>query len=623
MAQKRYTSVDTLRFLSILAIIFYHYRTYIIPGGFLAVDVFFIISGLFVTRSLIKKRSSDRPPALPLTFFKRAKKNWFPMFVVIAICLTAILLFRHDLLVNVSSDVWSSLTFTNNWQQILSGSSYFQEMIHPSLFTHLWYVAVYMQLMLIWPPLYYYGISRFKDFKVQGWVILGFVLISALAMGLIFTSGEDPTRVYYGTDTRAFTFLIGALLAVWHVPEQFEQVFKIKKWWLLDILTLVLFFGSVALMFVLKDGSGWTYRGGMLLFDGLVALTIAGLMQEHSILRRVFEWKPLVWLSERSFPMYLWYYPIYIVWHSAAKNQNWLTDNIWAQIILIMALALVTDAIIIRKYWTTPIFNPPKGSKIRLFTGIKQIFNRHGKRSAQILFALFVFIYGATAIVLATAPTETNISVQEKAAADQQKQNEERNRKLAEQKEKAEKDFATYYDKLETDDKQKIDNVGKDLAKKTYRMSATFIGDSLTVGVSDYIYTFYPMSVVDAQVGRQLYNTEDTIANLANNGQLADTVVVDLGANGPFTKNQLETMIQQIGKDKTIYLVNTHVDRPWRDQVNSVLEEATSENNHLHLIDWNSYFQANNNNWLEEDGVHLNDTGDQAWIKVVGDAMTK
>ena len=82
-------------------------------------------------------------------------------------------------------------------------------------------------------------------------------------------------------------------------------------------------------------------------------------------------------------------------------------------------------------------------------------------------------------------------------------------------------------------------------------------------------------------------------------------------------------MIQQIGKDKTIYLVNTHVDRPWRDQVNSVLEEATSENNHLHLIDWNSYFQANNNNWLEEDGVHLNDTGDQAWIKVVGDAMTK
>ena len=123
--------------------------------------------------------------------------------------LTYLLLFRQQLLVNIGINLTTSLLFVNNWQQILSGSSYFANMLHPSLTTHYWYIAVYMQFMVIW-PLFFKVSRRFTKTKWQsGLVMLAAALLSGILMAIVFTPGEDPSRVYYGTDTRFFSIALG------------------------------------------------------------------------------------------------------------------------------------------------------------------------------------------------------------------------------------------------------------------------------------------------------------------------------------------------------------------------------------------------------------------------------
>src|SRR5699024_7526043 len=130
----------------------------------------------------------------------RIRKIWWPMVIITMVGLTYLLLFRQQL-------------FVNNWHQILSGSSYFANMLHPSLTTHYWYIAVYMQFMVIW-PLFFELSRRFTKTKWQsGLVMLAAALLSGILMAIVFTPGEDPSRVYYGTDTRFFSIALGGAAA--------------------------------------------------------------------------------------------------------------------------------------------------------------------------------------------------------------------------------------------------------------------------------------------------------------------------------------------------------------------------------------------------------------------------
>ncbi|RPA57973.1 acyltransferase [Aerococcus agrisoli] len=620
-----YTQFDTIRFFAMLAIILYHYLTHRVSGGFLGVDVFLVLSGFLVTSQMEAKYEQGIKEPYFKKLWSRIRKLWWPMLIISLIGLTFLLLFRRQLLVNIGINLASSLLFMNNWHQIFSGSSYFANMLHPSIMTHYWYVAVYMQFMVIWPI--FYGLSRrFTKSKQQsGWVMLGAAVLSAILMAVLFKPGADPSRVYYGTDTRFFSIALGGAAAQLIDVDVLNKKLsdKMGRWghWVIDLLLVALLGILTWATMHLTDSQPLTYYGGMFAFNALSGILIALLTFPGSWVAYLLKFKPLRWLGQRTFHMYLWYYPINVLFHMVPTSQNWFTGSIWPQILLIMVLACLSYALLEEKRWTVPIFNQARNEKPgHVVSQLKQVFKKQTPILTKVLFVAFVsiFIGGATAVAI-SKPAE-NVTVEEKAAADQAKKIEEQNKKRAEQAKKADQGLAAYKQDLTAEQLAYYEGIPAEQARFAYQLPVTFVGDSLMVGASDGLYTLFPNAIVDAVVGRQMYKMAGYMTSLAEQGMLADTVVVDLGANGGFTQDQLNAFLDEIGRDKNIFLINSHVDRPWTADVNATLAKAAAdESDSVYLLDWHSYFANDENasSWLGTDGVHFNPEGDQIWLQFV------
>lgn len=627
MKRNYFKQFDTIRFFSMLGIILYHYLTHRMPGGFLGVDIFLVLSGYLVTKQLENKYVNEIPEPYFKKLWSRIKKLWWPMLVVTLVALSYLLLFRRDLLVNIGPNFIGSMLFANNWQQILSGGSYFANMLHPSLTTHYWYIAVYMQFMVIWPL--FFKTSRFwtKSKQQSGIVMLVAAVLSAGLMAILFTPGEDPSRVYYGTDTRFFSIALGGAAAQLIDVDQLKDKMSQYSHFAIDLILLVLL-GILGLgMTKMTDSATFTYYGGMFAYNLLAAVTIALLTFPGSWVAVLLRFKPIRWLGQRTFHMYLWYYPVNVLFHMVPTSNNWFTNGVWPQVLLIMVLSCLSYALLEQKKWPVPIFNESKDSKPgHLVTKTREVFKKKTPIVTKSLFVAFalVFLAGGTAIAI-SKPGET-VTVEEKAAADQAAKIEALNKQRAEQNAAVDADLSTYKEGLSEDALAFYKAIPEEQARFAYQLPITFIGDSLMVGASEGLYTLYPNSYVDAAVGRQLYKMAGLPTSLDSQGMLQDTVLVDLGANGGFTDEQLKTFLDEIGRDKTIFLVNTHVDRPWSSQVNqSLAQAAADESDTVYLLDWASYFNEDENasTWLSDDNVHFNPEGVQVWLQFITNGMYK
>lgn len=664
MKRKYYGQLDTIRLLAMLAIICYHYFKHTITGGFLGVDVFLVLSGILMTSHLEQDYLSKRPSNWLIRFFKRLAKLFWPMLAVILVCLSLIVLFHGELLTNLRTGVWSGLLFVSNWQQILSGGSYFANFLHPSIVTHLWYLAVYGQLMLLIELFYAYGRRYFKSTRQVGLFFLALSVVSAGLMALFFTPGSDPTRVYYGTDTRFFSFGLGAaaVLLLHPIPRLVRKrkrqtngtvalrgeemnapalkpqratgIFQLFNHWLIDGLSVVTLGCGAWLMFTLTDSSPWTYYGGMFLFNVFAAVGLVALMQRQSWLGRVLNFKPFVWLGQRTYLMFLWYYPIYVLLYASLDSQTWIASHAGLQILLIMGLGILTYALLNERRLLIPLFIRPKGEPLRLFAGVRQLRDPKTPLKSKIAFWVSVGVVFMGTVAFAIAPVDTKAQTEESVAREQQAKNSEANAKRASEnaslKQAADTDAnkkptlsdegKSYYQGLDEVKAGYVASFSDDDLAVAYQLPLTFVGDSILVGTSDAIYTLFPRAIVSAHVGMQMYEATGVVQSLTSQSQLYNNVVLELGANGPFTDAQFDELLNTIGKDKHIYLINTHVDRQWHDQVNQALAAKVQANSeHLTLIDWDSFYKNNDHStWLEPDGLHLNKEGAKHWIAFVG-----
>ena len=630
MKKNYFTQFDTIRFLAMLCIILYHYLTHRVSGGFLGVDIFLVLSGYLVTSQMESKYQADIDEG---SYFKktweRMRKVWWPMVIITMVGLTYLLLFRQQLLVNIGINLSTSLLFVNNWQQILSGSSYFANMLHPSLTTHYWYISVYMQFMVIW-PLFFKVSRRFTKTKWQsGLVMLAAALLSGILMAIVFTPGEDPSRVYYGTDTRFFSIALGGAAAQLLDMDQLTTWLKDRVGRFHHFIVDVVLLGLLAIltygMLHMLDAATFTYYGGMFGFDLLAAVMIALLTYRGSWVGFLLKFKPLRWLGQRTFHMYLWYYPINVLFHMVPTSQNWFTNSIWPQVILIIILSCLSYALLGEKRWPVPVFNEVRNNQpVHLFTKVRNLFKEPAPWLTRILFLVFTFIFLGGASAVAVSKPADNVTVEEQQAAEQAKKIEELNKQRAEQEKQADASLSTYKKNLSEASLGFYQGIPDEQARFAYQLSVTFIGDSLMVGESEGLYTLYPNAIVDAAVGRQLYTLIGYPASLDAQGMLKDVVLVDLGANGGFTAAQLSDFLDEIGREKTIFLVNTHVDRPWADDVNKTLAQAASdERDSVYLLDWHDFYtnHAEAPTWLSQDGVHFNSDGGQVWLQFLTNGM--
>lgn len=333
--------LDGLRALAVFAVIAYHLNLTWMPGGLLGVSLFFVLSGYLITGILLKQWELSGGIDLKDFWLRRARRLLPAVFVMLAGVMSWVMLWAPERLAALKQEALAALFYTSNWYLIFHQVSYFESFGPPSPLGHLWSLAVEEQFYLFWPLLLVIGLRCCQQRK---WIIGGTMavaLTSAAAMALIYIPGHDPSRVYYGTDTRAFALLVGAVLAMVWPSWKMNADLTGKKRLALDLA------GSLGLLVILlmigttDQYQPSLYQGGLLLYSVAAAGLVAALAHPASYLGRIFGWGPLRWLGECSYGIYLWHYPVIILTNPVVNTEGLnLSRTLWQIGVSIILAAL-------------------------------------------------------------------------------------------------------------------------------------------------------------------------------------------------------------------------------------------------------------------------------------------
>lgn len=305
--------LDGLRAIAVVAVLIYHFLPGTLPGGFLGVDIFFVVSGFLISTLLLREMHTAGRVNL-VEFWKRRARRLLPALVlVVVVSVSVARLVGEDLLVGIGRQMLGALTFSTNWLEIAAGASYAHS-TSPILFMNFWSLAVEEQFYLLWPIALVVLLAFTATTRQRVAVIAGIGIVSTLAMAWLFTPGADPTRVYYGTDTHLMGLMAGAVLAVLWADPRLRAGLRSRLWRRfrgLAVLGAVLVLAGSMRWMTFDDP--FTYRGGILLASLATVVLIAGSLEFSGPWRTLMDAKPMAWVGHRSYGIYLWHWPVIII----------------------------------------------------------------------------------------------------------------------------------------------------------------------------------------------------------------------------------------------------------------------------------------------------------------------
>ncbi|MEO1773125.1 acyltransferase family protein [Candidatus Enterococcus ferrettii] len=599
------TGFDGLRSLAVIGVILYHLLPSQMRGGFLGVPVFFVVSGYLITDLLLQEWKQNGKIKLG-KFYVRRMKRLYPALVTMLIASSAyITLFQRNLLNNLRGNVVSSLLYVNNWWQIEHGLSYFDRFAGESPFTHIWSLAVEAQNYLFWPIIF---ILLMKLVKNRGKIYITIsiaALISAIWMAILFIPGQDPTRVYYGTDTRLFSILMGSGLAfIWPSTRLKAKIPKQAKKVLNSIGLVSLLLLTAAFLF-LNDGTTFLYYGGMFLISLVCVVLVAITAHPGASLNKWLTNPVFNWLGKRSYGIYLYQFPIMIFYEAKFNVADHLVFHTIMEIVLIL---LVTE--LSYRFVEKPLrFFNYRGLFAKLKTWVQAPLK--SKEKIILLSTSLVTLIALIGIVM--APTNQVDANQQEL----QKQI-EANQKEAQKTQASTETTETSSEGPDMAEKYGLTNRQ---VTKAENMQVTAFGDSVLLAGAGGLKEIFPKMVIDGEVGRQVDDSPPLLQALKDKKQLEDTVLLSLGTNGPFTDDEFDQMMKIIGNKRRVFVLNVHVPtQRWQNEVNQKLGEMAEKYENITLIDWYGY-SSSQPSWFYDDQVHPNPEGIVPYCSLIAKAL--
>lgn len=597
-------SIDSLRALAVLAVIIYHVDVNYLPGGFLGVDLFFVLSGYLISSLIIKEYKKTGSLNLYNFYIRRARRLLPAVYFMITVVLVVMVMFNGVLLKKSHLDAIFGYIYSSNWWYIFHKLDYFDSFGSQSPFKHLWSLAIEEQFYMIFPLLFLLINRKKKDkdgfYKLNRnflYVILGVILVSLIAHIILFDI-NNISRIYFGIDTRAFSLLVGVVGAILYPMDKLNTKITPQENLVYSVVSLISITALITIMIYTSEYNTWLYRGGFLLVAILGIIIIISSGKQHTVMAKLLSFKPVVFIGKISYSLYLWHFPVLVLTTPVSEIGKPNIFFVVLRIILTFILAIISYALV-----ETPIRK--LGFKNYVSIIYKKIVKKSKKTKkivtsiATVVSILFVMgIFGKSVPYISTAFVKEMDSNKESQYVNKGENNQD-NKQNQENKDNKE-------NKDKKDDKQN--------EEKKYS-SVIVMGDSLTVDIGEKFQELYPGAVIDGKIGRQLYVAIEEAKNYAQYNSENSAIIFQLGTNGPFTESQIEDLVKVFDK-ADIYFVNIKVPRAWEKTVNTALKEAKEKHSNITIIDW--YTVANSGKDLfEPDRVHLNQTGIKEMITLI------
>ena len=610
--KRRYiTGLDGIRAIAVIMVLAYHLKLALFKSGFLGVTVFFVLSGYLITGILISEVEEEGTIDLK-NFWLRRIRRLVPAVMSMAVVIIFVsAVVNRIIFTKGCKDFLASVLGFNNWWQIFNKVSYFEAAGVPSPFTHCWSLAIETQFYLIY-PLILLGIYKLVKSREEGrakrgllfaGVTLLLALISVILMIVLFDPQQDASRVYYGTDTRAFSLLFGALLAIlWEyqmVPRRLSASVNM-------VLGSVSFAVLLVMTIAINGSSNFWYRGGQFFGTILTVLMVYAVSGRKTWLSRFLSNPVLKWIGDRSYSIYLWHYPIILLISKGIKASWWIT---LIEIVLSVVLAELSY-----RFIETPIRHGIIGEYLNILRSrpkSRQEKKRQvqvARRSLKVMAGTFVLTVSLI-LCMIFVPKKNALDTLQKRESKAKETGKMTEEQLAKQKANGSESEDTICTTDLTDD------------EILEGLNLLLIGDSIAVDVTDDFYEMFPNSVSDTKIGRITSLGKQVLDSYIDEKKWEGEGVIFASLSNSPINGELEAIREKIGKDMPLFLTTVRIPHDtFEEESNSKIKKFVEENDHTYLIDWYAASEGHDE-YFDADDTHLLSAGAKAYAKCIKEAV--
>lgn len=564
-------AIDGLRAIAVIAVLLYHLGFAWIPGGFLGVDLFFVISGYVITRLLLD--SIQRSGGLDLRAFyaSRVRRLLPPLLFMLIISAIFIGVWAPDSMRRFLIDTPFAITGLMNWWLVFREQDYFESFGRPPLLQHTWSLGVEAQYYLFWPLILLF-VLKFFGKKVIPTAALAIAAFSGIALFLAslradIAGNQDISHVYFGTDTHSIGLFLGSALAVSWIPQNLRVNIEKRAQDFIDFIGVFGLIGLLATFLFINESDPTSYRIAFPLVGILGSAIIMSVVHPASRFAPILQHPVMVWIGERSYAIYLWHWIVFQVTRPAQD----LSGSPWAlylfRILVVLALADISQ-----RWIEIPVRN---GVISNWFRGMKYRTKEVQRRQKATVFLVTATLFTSIGIISNNA-----IAISEK-------------------------------------NQQVVREMFKEnqVATQSKIPGLWVVGDSVILGIRSELDSKHHIGLINARVGRQAFELLEVIKR--DKAKMVDsTTIINLGNNNRLTALEVNDIFTELSNQPLVIVVNTAVPRGWRDENNQIISEQAINFPNIKVVNWVQKSE-NHPEYFAPDGVHLIPSGIKAYISAI------